>query len=114
MQNTNPNSHNPNSHALPFLLVCAIDNGMTLKIDNVGRIVLPKPVRERLGLRAGMELEVSEGPDGLLLHPLRRTPSMIRRDGLWVHQGKLLVGNLGVGDWVRLDREERMRRLGGW
>ncbi len=38
--------------------------GMTLRIDNAGRIVVPKPIRDRLGLRPGTELEVSEGPDG--------------------------------------------------
>jgi AbrB family looped-hinge helix DNA binding protein len=33
-------------------------NGMTVKIDKAGRIVLPKPVRERLRLREGSEPEL--------------------------------------------------------
>jgi len=30
---------------------------MTLKLDNFGRIVAPKEIRERLGIGAGMDLE---------------------------------------------------------
>jgi AbrB family looped-hinge helix DNA binding protein len=38
---------------------------MTLKIDKAGRIVLPKPIRQRLGLRAGAALEVRETAEAL-------------------------------------------------
>jgi len=85
---------------------------MTLKIDSAGRIVLPKPVRERLGLRAGTDLELVESDDGLILRPLKRQASMILVDGLWVHQGKLARAS----DFDRLlaeDREERMRKAAG-
>ena len=51
--------------------------GMTLKIDKAGRIVVPKPVRERLGLRAGMDLEVAEKSEGLLLKPVTQKPSQM-------------------------------------
>ncbi len=37
---------------------------MTLKNDNAGRIVVPKPIRDRLGLRAGADIEVIETVDG--------------------------------------------------
>ena len=50
---------------------------MTLKIDKAGRIVVPKPVRERLGLRAGMDLEVAEKSEGLLLKPVTQKPSQM-------------------------------------
>lgn len=43
-----------------------IIDGMELRIDKAGRIVLPKPLRERLGYKPDTALEV---------------------DGLWVHQG---------------------------
>lgn len=42
-------------------------DGMTLRIDKAERIVVPKPLRERLGLRAGIDLEVRESSQGLLL-----------------------------------------------
>ena len=44
-----------------------IVSGMKLKIDQAGRIVVPKPLRERLGFRADTQLEAIEQPDGVLL-----------------------------------------------
>jgi AbrB family looped-hinge helix DNA binding protein len=88
---------------MPFL----IGMGMTLKIDKAGRIVVPKPVRERLGLRAGMDLEVAEKSDGLLLKPVAQKPSMMRVKGFWVHQG-VAPKNF---DWDRLLEEQRDSHL---
>jgi AbrB family looped-hinge helix DNA binding protein len=60
---------------------------MELRIDKAGRIVVPKPLRERLGLTPGMEIEALEQPDGVLLRALKQRLSMTKIDGLWVHQG---------------------------
>ncbi len=39
-------------------------------MDAAGRLVLPKPVRERCGLAGGPhQLEVSDTPDGIVLRP---------------------------------------------
>ncbi|PYY02429.1 MAG: AbrB/MazE/SpoVT family DNA-binding domain-containing protein, partial [Acidobacteria bacterium] len=43
---------------------------MNIRVDKAGRIVLPKPVRDRLGLKAGASLEICESADGLLLRPV--------------------------------------------
>jgi AbrB family looped-hinge helix DNA binding protein len=85
---------------------------MTLRIDKAGRIVLPKPVRDRLGLGPGADLELSESSEGLLLKPVQRRPSLVRHEDLLVHQGVLPKGS----DWNRLvedAREERMRTVTG-
>ena len=60
---------------------------MTFKIDRAGRVVLPKPVRERWGLRPNTELELIERPEGLLLKPVESGPAMVKMNGLWVHRG---------------------------
>lgn len=60
---------------------------MELKIDKAGRIVVPKPLRERMGFRPDGELEVVEHPEGVLLRKARQSPSMVKIDGLWVHEG---------------------------
>jgi len=83
---------------------------MNLKMDKSGRIVLPKRLRERLGLRPGMELEAVEQPGGVLLRPAEHPPSMIQVDGLWVHRGTVATG----ASWGRvLDdvREERIQSV---
>jgi AbrB family looped-hinge helix DNA binding protein len=87
-----------------------IINGMTLRMDKSGRIVFPKPLRRRMGLRDNIELEVVEQGDGVLLRPAEQPPSMIQVNGLWVHQG---VAEPSV-NWSRvLDdvREERIQAV---
>jgi AbrB family looped-hinge helix DNA binding protein len=95
---------------LAFMMANAILNGMTLKIDPAGRVILPKPIRDRLGLTAGADLEVEEAPGEIILRPVQQQPSLVKRDGVLIHRGKLPKGY----DWNRLvedDREERLRKL---
>jgi AbrB family looped-hinge helix DNA binding protein len=84
-----------------------IINGMTLRMDKSGRIVFPKPLRRRLGLRDNMELQVVEQGDGVLLRPAEPPPSMIQVNGLWVHQG---AAEAGV-NWSRVLDDEREERI---
>jgi len=79
---------------------------MLLKIDKAGRIVVPKFVRERLGLKADTELEAVEQTDGVLLRAVERRPSMVKVDGMWVHQG---VAEPGV-NWERVLEDVRDER----
>jgi AbrB family looped-hinge helix DNA binding protein len=82
-------------------------NGMELKIDKSGRIVVPKALRERLGFRPDSELEAIEQPDGVLLKRVEERPSMIKVDGLWVHQGNMQQG----ANWERVLEEVREERI---
>ena len=41
-----------------------IIDGMTLRIDKAGRIVVPKPLRKRFGLKPDTELEAVSSPTG--------------------------------------------------
>ena len=90
----------------------AMINGMTLKIDKAGRIVLPKPIRDRLGLHEGADIEIQETPEGVMLKPTEREPSMIKKQGLWVHTGKLPHG-FDIVQAIRDDREDRIRKVAG-
>ena len=85
---------------------------MTLKIDKAGRVVLPKPVRDRLGLRAGSDLEIEETPEGIVLKLAERRPSMVKKQGLWVHMSKVPEG-YDIVQAIRDDREDRIRKLAG-
>jgi AbrB family looped-hinge helix DNA binding protein len=88
----------------------AASNGTKLRIDKSGRIVVPKPLRERLGLMPDSELEAFEQAGGVFLRAVEQRPSMIKIDGLWVHQG---VAKPGVNfDRVVQDvREERIESV---
>lgn len=73
---------------------------------------MPKPVRDRFGMKAGTDLEIEETPEGVMLRPVQRRPSLVTRNGLLVHRGKLPKGF----DWHRLiedEREDRTRKLAG-
>jgi AbrB family looped-hinge helix DNA binding protein len=85
---------------------------MTLKIDKAGRVILPKPVRDRLGLHAGSDLEIQETPDGVVLRLADRRPSMVKKGSFWVHTGELPPG-YDILKAIDEDREERMRKAWG-
>ena len=85
---------------------------MTLKIDKAGRVILPKPLRDRLGLHAGSDLEIQETADGVVLRPADRRPSMVKKGSFWVHTGELPPG-YDVLKAIDEDREERMRKAWG-
>lgn len=83
---------------------------MTLTIDPAGRIILPKPLRDRLGLRAGAKLEVTESTEGLLLRRVDQRPSLAREGPFLIHQGVAAPGFEVVRD-IEEHREERIRSL---
>jgi len=86
------------------------NNLMHVRVDKAGRIVLPKPMRNRLGLKAGAQLEICEGPDGVVLKPAARGSSLVKRNGRWVYTGQAPKDI----DWERLveqDRELRDKEL---
>ena len=84
-----------------------IISGMELRIDKAGRIVVPKPLRERLGFKPDTDLEAIEQPEGVLLKRVQQRPSMVKVDGLWVHQGSAEPG----GNWERLLEDVREERI---
>ena len=90
----------------------AIFSGMTLRIDKAGRVILPKPVRDRMGLREGSALELVETAEGVVLKPVEQSPSMVKIDGLWVYTGKVPHG-FDIVQSIRDDREDRIRKLAG-
>lgn len=57
---------------------------MITTIDSGGRIVIPKRLRERFGLRPGQEVEVEES-EGVITVTPRYPPTRVeRRDGVFV------------------------------
>ena len=54
---------------------------MKTTIDKAGRLVIPKPLRESLGLSAGTNLEVRESDGELVLRPTGPRARVVRRRG---------------------------------
>ena len=83
---------------------------MTVTIDKAGRIVVPKEFRQRLGLRPNTELEIVDHPNGLLLRPVESRPSLVKLNGMLVHQGRLEEG-ADLDRLLESVREERVRDI---
>ncbi len=69
--------------------------------------MVPKPLRERLGLRPGTELEVLDRQGGMLLRVVEERPALVKVDGLWVHRGVAQPG----ANWDRIVQELREERI---
>lgn len=83
---------------------------MEVKIDQYGRILVPKEVRDRLGLVAGRKLELEVGPEGLRLEVAHPETGLKEKDGLLVHTGRSSGDLEGA---VQRDRKRRRESLGG-
>jgi AbrB family looped-hinge helix DNA binding protein len=79
----------------------------TIRLDNFGRIVIPRKSRARLGLRPGSLMEIDDSGDALVLRPSGEAPSLRRKSGVLVYTGEV-QGD--VDDPVRASREESLRR----
>ena len=77
-----------------------------VKIDRFGRVLIPKKIRERLGIEAGQELELSVEGRRVTLEPREQGATLVRKGNVIVFEGKLPKGEV---DWVQATRQERDR-----
>jgi AbrB family looped-hinge helix DNA binding protein len=64
---------------------------METTIDSVGRIVVPKPLRDALGLAAGSTVDISRYGAGLQLVPSGRTARLLEESGVLVATGDTTI-----------------------
>jgi AbrB family looped-hinge helix DNA binding protein len=64
---------------------------MEVPIDAVGRIVVPKQLRDALGLVPGSTVDVSRYGAGLQLTPSGRTARLVDEEGVLVAEGDTVV-----------------------
>ena len=78
-----------------------------LKIDKSGRIVIPKRLRDHLGVHAETELELMPQSGGIFVRVVDEEPAMVKVDGLWVHRGTARAD----ADWERVVENVRSERI---
>ena len=64
---------------------------MKAVVDSVGRIVVPKPLRDALGLQPGSTVEISRYGAGLHLAPTGRTARLVRENDVLVATGDTTI-----------------------
>jgi len=84
---------------------------MTTTIDKFGRVLIPKKMRDAMGLEAGAELEVEQTDEQILIKPKREGARWVVREGVTVYVGAKAVGDMT--HVVEDMRNERIRQLGG-
>ena len=81
---------------------------MKTTVDRFGRVVVPKDIRDRLGLRPGAEVEIDEKENAVVLKLVEHGPALMVKEGILVYSGKATEDLKGA---VRAHREERLRRV---
>jgi AbrB family looped-hinge helix DNA binding protein len=79
----------------------------TLIIDKAGRVVLPKPVRDEMRLRAGDSLTIEKTEDQIVLRPLRGGTGLRKKQGIWVFNTGEPISTEQVNQAIHEVRSER-------
>ena len=91
---------------------------MTVTIDKFGRVLIPKPLRDRLGLEPGAELvlDVLTGGDGapaLELRAVPDAPPLVRKNGRLVYTGAIDPEGHDIVAFIKAQRLARAGRVAG-
>jgi AbrB family looped-hinge helix DNA binding protein len=79
----------------------------TLTLDKAGRVVLPKPVRDELQLRAGDSLELETSEESIVLRPRRGGVGLHKKQGIWVFSTGEPISAEATDEALRQMRRER-------
>lgn len=78
---------------------------METTLDRFGRVIIPKGVRDDMGLEAGAVLTIEKKGEKIVLQPLQGEPNITEKKGILVFTGT------PVGDVGAALQEHRKRRL---
>jgi len=69
---------------------------MKAKVDSVGRILVPKPLREAVGITPGSTVDVSRYGSGVQISPAGRVARLVEEDGVLVATGDATISDEDV------------------
>ncbi len=82
---------------------------MRTTIDKAGRVVIPAAVRQRAGLNAGAELEITEDERGIRLERVAAGPRLVKIGRRLVARPTIAADQRPVVDVAAIVEEERNR-----
>ena len=86
---------------------------MTLALDKMGRLVVPKALRDRFALKPGDELDVTLEADGIRLRPVAPPHPTTMQNGILVCSSELAASAWDLGSFIDQQRDQRSQELGG-
>ena len=81
-------------------------------IDKAGRLVLPKTIRQALGIGPGDAIEIESDDNRAVLTPVRIRPGLQKERGVWVYCSGMPL-NPSISDLIGQQRKRRTRELIG-
>ena len=78
-----------------------------LTIDKAGRIVLPKPVRDKLKIAPGDQLNLESDEDRIILRPKLGAAQLRKKRGIWVYHSDEPLSAATVEETIERVRRER-------
>ena len=78
---------------------------MQTRLDKFGRVIIPKSIRQNLGLRPGEIMQLEEEGEKIILKPNSNEESLKLKDGILVFSGKI------EGDITNIIKDERSKRI---
>jgi len=85
-----------------------MNNRYKSTIDKFGRVVIPKRIRNNLGLYPNVELDIVEDMESITIHPISEEPLIVNKGGVLVVRAKLTES---VEDFVGKDRRDRVKHI---
>jgi AbrB family looped-hinge helix DNA binding protein len=81
---------------------------METTLDRFGRVVIPKGVRDDMGLEAGAVLTIEKKGEKIVLQPVQGEPKIVEKKGILVFTGAA-VGDVGAA--IKEHRKRRLKRM---
>jgi AbrB family looped-hinge helix DNA binding protein len=79
----------------------------TVTLDKVGRVVIPKTLRDELQLEPGDTLELESEGDSMTLRPVRSVSPLRKEHGVWVFRGSKKLPAAATDEVLQELRKER-------
>jgi AbrB family looped-hinge helix DNA binding protein len=81
---------------------------MLATLDKFGRILIPKKVREHLGIRPASALHIKDDGKRIIIEPIKEEEPIVEKDGLLIFTGKV---QSNLEQELKLNRNQRMKNL---
>jgi len=82
---------------------------METTLDKFGRIVIPKRVRDGLGLKPGAVLQIEQADQRILMEPVHEGTHVVVKNGVLVFSGSSTGDIVGA---IQAHRKERLSEAG--